>query len=1638
MKRYLILTLLLFLHVGLATAAPLRIFIRAGEKPHGPGAHDYPAFLADWTKLLNDRGAKATGGMDFPTEKQLAETDVLVLHAEEAGNITGDDRTHLEAFLKRGGGIVAIHGATVSRDPDWYQGIIGGSWKFGQTKWLEGHMSLYFTDHENPITQDCSNFDLDDEIYYDMVMNPKAKILAAAYTPNPRGDRAAQGAGKEVNIYDIQPQIWTYETDNYRAFACIPGHMYKNFSHNSLQTILLRGIAWAGKRKNVDELCKADELAETLRYPEGGPTRPENAAEKIVVHPDFNISLVAAEPLINKAINLDWDEKGRLWVVETPEYPNGLRKANTDVWKDTGSLKPGKTDRKPQDRISILADTDGDGVMDKKHVFADNLELATGFVFYKNGVIVTAAPNIWYLEDTDGDLVADKRTKLYTGLGTFDTHAVINNPRWGLDGWVYATHGYSGGKVTAQGSKDKKVTNIGSGVIRFKPDGSKIEMYSSRGGNTWGLDMTSDGRCFWTQPTSGTLFFQTMLPEYVLAKGSMPGTGSYNGMISGQKTYPLMHWEQQAYRQIDQVGSYTAAAGCAIYEGGAWPDKWKDSYFVGEPTINIVSHFFLKPDGISVKPEKEKGREETEFIRSRDLWFRPVQERVGPDGALYVVDFYNQAVIHNDTRGPKHGPANAAVRPDRDHYFARIWRIQHKQAKKITVPVLDKSNIQSLQAALKSPNGHTRLLAARLLREAGHPVEAPRGTKPMQAYEDNKDVTSPEGMEKVLQKFTKADDNWTQSAYVAVASARPIDYLKAAFNSPEAPKLDEFAAILTTNALNQDGGKAAAAILHVLAKAPEKTEALKIAVIGSIAKQGDIKMVMSNEFAADLKTLMRDPRLASNVLPLVSRWDQDGTLTDATNEVVSDLGKRIADPSTPKANRIDAANLLAKVREKKALQPLLTILLNEKEDLELQEAIIKALGEGGQSSVIAEAFPKLATRLHNSAFDEVIKRPEATMKLLELVAKGEVKSDDIGPGNVSRLRNHPDKKVADRAEGLIDQLMPGLKERAATIAKLTPEVVKPGDIENGKMMFTTSCTICHRYGDLGKIDVGPPLNGMGSHGPAELLIHIVDPNREVDPSFWQWNITTKKGDTLAGVIVSENSAIITLRNQGGDTEIRKADIAQRVNTRRSLMPEGLDGLGAKNLRDILAFLTAGDGRYRVLDMRKAYTADGSKGLFLKQEAKNDTVFPVKYGNIKTNDIPFFLMDPATSADNKSLLVLKGGANKSLATTYPQKVEVPVNLQAARFYLMSGIAGWGYPAVDDQRPALKVTVNFADGTKEETELLNGVAFGDYNRETDIPGSKLLQGVVSRGQARLITVPVKKTGTVKSLTLESHDNMVTPVVMAITADLASDTAAVKTTSGDRKKSTRNDKSKKAGKDELVAKLRKEPAESTAATGLTFATPKKKASIRVLLVGAGSSHHFPRDFIAADIELLDQQSNIDAIGTMNLKESLKLIPQADVLVFSGNHAQWGNEKFQKALNDFADAGKGLVFTHAATWSHPWKGYNERFIDGDTTGHGYGDVTAVNKNSDHPVMKGVPATFHIKDESYHFNFYKNADAELLAENKPDGQSPSAHPALWIVNDPKARIVCYTHGHAVEAHANKNYQRILTNAVEWVAGKKK
>ncbi|MEZ5385596.1 MAG: ThuA domain-containing protein [Prosthecobacter sp.] len=1670
-----------------SAAEPLRVFIRAGAKSHAPGAHDFPQFLKDWVPMLNERGAKADGALEFPTKEQLDKTDVLILHAQEAGNIKiGEERKNLTEFLKRGGGLVVIHAAAVSRDHDWFKTIIGGSWHFGQTKWLEAPMSLYFTDHENPITKDISNFDIDDEIYYDMDLLPEAKILAAAYTPNSKdtggkGNREAQQRAAEavakrkgVNIYDIQPQMWTYERSadtpvrsddagksarapvTYRAFTCIPGHWYKNFAHNGVRTAILRGIAWAGKRENVDEFCKPNELGDALRYVEGGCPSPKELPKALEVHPEFNLSLVAAEPLINNPMNIDWDEKGRLWVVETPEYPNGLRAENVVAWMDSGSLEPGKYDREPMDRVSILTDTDGDGVMDKKQVFADKIELATSSVFYKNGVIVCAAPDIWYFEDTNGDDKADKRTKLYTNLGTRDTHAVINNMRWGLDGWVYATHGYSSTDDATSGDGSKHFGPIGSGVVRFKPDGSAFEQYASRGGNTWGLDITTDGQVFYTQPTSGNHFIHVVLPEYVLAKGKLPGVMGTNGMLPKEPTYPAMHWEQQAYVQIDQVGSYTAGAGCAIYEGGAWPKKWNYGYFVTEPTLNIVSHFMVEPDGVTYKAHREPGREQTEFIRSKNLWFRPIEVRVGPDGALYVVDFCNQAVIHNDTRGPTHGPANAAVRPDRDHYYGRIWKVQHKEAKKLEVVKLDPQNSKQLISVIeKGGNSHTKKQAARLYHEAvnEHPYDimASMGSIAQIVYQSAHDTGFIEAM---LTNYAKAQDDWTRSALIAAASDKAPEVISAALSAPSSESLSAFVGAVLPAALPANAEQ----LITACAKADSKADAIKIAILRGIAASVNEAPAMSPAITEALKKLLAQPALTAATLPLVSKWDKGGVLKAEVKAELAKLMKLFRDDVKAAEDlRLAAAMGLIGARDADStiLGEVFETLGSDSLSTGLKLRLVQSLGEQADAEVgknLAFAFARLPKEVQPAAFEAILKRPEATSALLDAVKAGSIDRAVFAPGDVARLRSHPNKQIAKRANDLF-KINNAAKD--AIIAKLTPEVEKPGNAANGKMLFTAACAVCHKLGDIGVL-VGPPLDGMGAHGPAELLVHIVDPNREVDPSFWAFNITTKKGETLAGVVTSENTATVTLATQVGVREIAKSDIDKRENTRRSLMPEGLDALGPEALRDILAFI-CGDAmkQFRIIHLADAYTADSRDGVFAGPGPDGGRVKLNKFGNVNVEHVPFFIQDPAKSGTGANLIVLKGGpAPNNHSQTFPAKVEVALNVETKRLQLLSGISGWGWPAVRDEAPALKATVVYESGEKEEFTFINGVHFSDYIRPVEVPGSKYVEGLTDGQQMRLLTLELTKKGVAKTLILESPaGNKTVPVVAAITADIegrgpAAGSADVSQRPPPPARGPAKGKGKAKAKNDATANMKPEDAPKAGGPGdgpLAPAAPVvwEAGKTKVLVIGGGSSHNFAEFFGKTDVATL-KAGGFSVNYTEDRDQAATELKNADVAIISVNRKFFDTAAYRKALFDFAAAGKGIIMLHPGTWYGfaNWPELNAQIVGGGARGHDKihpFDVKAV--KADHPIMAGVPASFTVEDELYYVNAEPDkipadtAKITVLAETSPSDKYKASHPSVWITEHPKAKVVGIALGHDQRVHDLKPYQTILTNAVKWASG---
>jgi len=259
-----------------AQAAPqapaLRVYLHGGLKSHAEGQHDYPQFVADWSKLLTNRGAIVDGGLHFPSARELEDVDVLVIYKGDAGYLSVENKTTLDNFMRRGGGIVTLHDSLCGPDPEFFANVVGGAKKHGEVNYtLETDVPYTIVDKEHPITKGMENFTIKDEAFFLMTWSkqPEIHVLATAVmSPTP-------SAGTHKG--EVVPQLWTYEktmlpgAQPFRAFVWMQGHNYVNFSNPQIQAMLLRGISWAGKRP-------ADALA-TERPQRGGGRRGTTPGE---------------------------------------------------------------------------------------------------------------------------------------------------------------------------------------------------------------------------------------------------------------------------------------------------------------------------------------------------------------------------------------------------------------------------------------------------------------------------------------------------------------------------------------------------------------------------------------------------------------------------------------------------------------------------------------------------------------------------------------------------------------------------------------------------------------------------------------------------------------------------------------------------------------------------------------------------------------------------------------------------------------------------------------------------------------------------------------------------------------------------------------------------------------------------------------------------------------------------------------------------------------------------------------------------------------------------------------------------------------------------------------------------------------
>ena len=341
-------------------------------------------------------------------------------------------------------------------------------------------------------------------------------------------------------------------------------------------------------------------------------------------------------------------------------------------------------------------------------MFADNLSIPTSLAFARGGVVLFQVPHTVFLRDTNGDDQADEKQVLFTGWGTGDTHAGPSNLRYGLDGYLYGMVGYSSFDGTVGGEKHR----FGQGFYRFKPDGSKLEFLRSTSNNSWGVGFSEEGHLFGSTANGNPSVHMAIPNRYYESVRGWSST-VLGTIADSTRFYPVT----EKIRQVDYHGSFTAAAGHALYTARTYPQQyWNQTAFITDPTGHLAATFTLQPNGSTFRSHYGWN-----LLASDDEWCAPVMAEVGPDGNVWVIDWYAYIVQHNPTPpGFQTGKGNAYVTELRDKKHGRIYRLVAKgseSAKPAAPFTLKDASASKLVATLRNDNMLWRNHAQRLLVE---------------------------------------------------------------------------------------------------------------------------------------------------------------------------------------------------------------------------------------------------------------------------------------------------------------------------------------------------------------------------------------------------------------------------------------------------------------------------------------------------------------------------------------------------------------------------------------------------------------------------------------------------------------------------------------------------------------------------------------------------------------------------------------------------------------------------------------------------------------------------------------------------------------------------------------------------------
>jgi len=658
--------------------------------------------------------------MDLNAEN-LAKYDGLMIYAN-IKTLSPTKETAIKNFVESGKGFIPIHAASATfNNSSWYVGAVGGTFKRHDRA---NAFKVTNVNTTHPVMTGVDEYTAYDEPYEHGNINSDKTVLQERIAPD----------GKH------EPWTWVRNQGKGRVFYTAGGHNDSTWMQPAYQKLVTNGILWA-VGDNVSKQVAAfrpptPRFNDTIIVPDYQRRKqspkfqyaftPQESMALTEPLVDFEVKLFASEPDIVNPISMSWDERGRLWVIESVDYPNTFL----------------ETDGASNDRIKICEDTNGDGKADKFTVFADKLNIPTSIVFVNGGALVSQAPYFVFLKDTNGDDKADVRENILNGWYKNDTHFGPSNLQYGFNNKVWGVIGTSFAGTT----KDGKTVSFRQGIYSLNSDGTDLKFLASQTNNNWGLGFTEDNQVFASTANGDhsdyysmeSTFMSKALPPKVIPEPQPQGPPGPGGRGRGPASVnPIqniqghtdMHTLDPGLRQVDNYGGFTAAAGHHFYTARNFPKQyWNRIAFVNEPTGRLVHNSIIEPNGAGFR-EKDGWN----LIASSDEWFGPVHAQVGPDGAVWIADWYNFIIQHNPTPGPSQsngkqfntGQGGAYETPMRDINHGRIYRIVYKKARPYTPVVLNKSNAESLLAGLENDNMFWRMNAQRLIVETKNKAVIP-------------------------------------------------------------------------------------------------------------------------------------------------------------------------------------------------------------------------------------------------------------------------------------------------------------------------------------------------------------------------------------------------------------------------------------------------------------------------------------------------------------------------------------------------------------------------------------------------------------------------------------------------------------------------------------------------------------------------------------------------------------------------------------------------------------------------------------------------------------------------------------------------------------------------------------------------